>query len=420
MVERVTQNVSALLDQADHAARTGQAAQATALYQRVLGQAPENPRALNALGSRALSAGDAQTARELLRRAVRSDPRAAPIWLNLSAAERLCGSAQGELEALDGALSADPYFVIALLHKAQWFERHGREADAAGAYRSLLQAAPPIATLPEAMRKALEHGQALIDRRDRAVETAIRDELGSAVEASPRFQQALEVIGGRRKVYWPRPVGLHYPYLPPDEFFDPARFPWFDDIEAAAPTIREELLALVGGGDYGSPYVSIAPGTPQNQWQGLNNSLDWSAIFLWKNGVAQTDVLARCPSTAALLASIPMFDVPDRGPTAMFSTLRPHAHIPPHHGVTNIRTVVHLPLIVPSGCEFRVGSQIRMWEEGVAWAFDDTIEHEAWNRSQETRVILIIDAWNPYLDNQERELLRRADPILSSAAGTQT
>jgi len=65
-----------------------------------------------------------------------------------------------------------------------------------------------------------------------------------------------------------------------------------------------------------------------------------------------------------------------------------------------------LPLIVPGNCQFRVGGEIREWREGEAFAFDDTIEHEAWNDSDRPRVVLIFDVWNPYLTKSERELLR--------------
>jgi aspartyl/asparaginyl beta-hydroxylase (cupin superfamily) len=73
--------------------------------------------------------------------------------------------------------------------------------------------------------------------------------------------------------------------------------------------------------------------------------------------------------------------------------------------VTNTRAIIHLPLVVPSGCRFRVGGETREWREGEAFAFDDTIEHEAWNNSDEPRVVLILDVWNPHLTLVEQELL---------------
>jgi aspartyl/asparaginyl beta-hydroxylase (cupin superfamily) len=74
--------------------------------------------------------------------------------------------------------------------------------------------------------------------------------------------------------------------------------------------------------------------------------------------------------------------------------------------VTNTRAIVHLPLIVPEGCGFRVGGETRAWREGEAFAFDDTIEHEAWNGSDATRIILLFDVWRPELDTAERAALR--------------
>ena len=91
--------------------------------------------------------------------------------------------------------------------------------------------------------------------------------------------------------------------------------------------------------------------------------------------------------------------------TALFSALAPRTRIPPHHGSTNTRLLVHLPLVLPGPAGFRVGNETRAWRMGEAWVFDDTIEHEAWNDADETRVILIFDVWNPLLTDAERELV---------------
>jgi aspartyl/asparaginyl beta-hydroxylase (cupin superfamily) len=107
----------------------------------------------------------------------------------------------------------------------------------------------------------------------------------------------------------------------------------------------------------------------------------------------------------AALSKVPMLEIPRFGPTVLFSVLAPHTTIPAHSSVTNARLVVHLPLIVPDGCRFRVGNETRPWREGKAWVFDDTIDHEAWNDSDDYRVILMIDIWNPFLSTAERELI---------------
>jgi aspartyl/asparaginyl beta-hydroxylase (cupin superfamily) len=37
--------------------------------------------------------------------------------------------------------------------------------------------------------------------------------------------------------------------------------------------------------------------------------------------------------------------------------------------------------------------------------FDDTLEHEAWNRSDEDRIVLIFEVWKPELTAAEKELV---------------
>ena len=99
---------------------------------------------------------------------------------------------------------------------------------------------------------------------------------------------------------------------------------------------------------------------------------------------------------------IPLAIVTNRSPSVLFSLLRPGARIPPHTGLVNTRLICHLPLIVPPECGFRVGNDTRTPVEGKAWVFDDTIEHEAWNRSGQTRVILLFETWRPELSVEER------------------
>jgi aspartyl/asparaginyl beta-hydroxylase (cupin superfamily) len=154
------------------------------------------------------------------------------------------------------------------------------------------------------------------------------------------------------------------------------------------------------------PYIAYPGGLPLNQWKELNHSLRCGAYFLWNQSKSVDEHLSRCPGTAAALGALPQVDIPGRGPTAYFSILEPHTHIPPHCGVTNTRLTVHLPLVLPGNCRFRVGGETREWRMGEAWVFDDTIEHEAWNDADMPRAILILDIWNPQLTALERDLVR--------------
>src|SRR3569833_2677186 len=90
-------------------------------------------------------------------------------------------------------------------------------------------------------------------------------------------------------------------------------------------------------------------------------------------------------------------------PNAMFSLLAPRTRFPPHTCFAITRLVCHLPLIVPPNCGFRVGATTRGWRAGEAFVFDDTIEHEAWNDSDELRVVFICDLWPPALSQGDRQ-----------------
>lgn len=411
-------SVELLFRDADQAAAQGKTAEAIRLYEEILREAPENARALNALGNRLLSQGKAAEARKMFERSVKADPGAPPLWLNLAGAARATNDPQAELHALDQALKLDPYFVIALLQKAQCLERLGNGEGAARTYGALLACVPANAQLTPAMRSALDHGEQVVRESKEAKAAKVAAAVAGEPSASRRFDHCIDLYAGRARLYRSEPTGLYFPFLPEVPYFDRAFFPWFDELEAATGIIRDELIAVMREDSGFRPYVAIAPGLPVNQWSELNNSLDWSAFFLWENGEKVEANARRCPRTSELMERLPLLDIPGRAPTVMFSLLKPGAVIPPHTGVTNTRSVVHLALVVPGDCTFRVGHETREWQEGQAWAFDDTVEHEAWNRSGSMRAILIVDTWNPYLDEGEKALLRKAVSAMDSRIAT--
>jgi aspartyl/asparaginyl beta-hydroxylase (cupin superfamily) len=151
----------------------------------------------------------------------------------------------------------------------------------------------------------------------------------------------------------------------------------------------------------------------------LNNPA-WSAFYLWKDGEIVAEHAARCPKTMRALAGAPLTRVKGRSPAVLFSLLRPGTHIPPHNGFVNTRLICHLPLIVPERCRLRVGNETRSPVEGKAWLFDDTIEHEAWNDSAETRVILLFEIWRPELSAEERKLVSAMFEAIDQHSGQTT
>lgn len=374
---------------------------------------PTSPMALNSAGLQSLRQGDAGKAAELFEAALKLDPDAVPLWLNLATACRAQNNVAGEITALDAALDRDRLHFMAWLRKAQWHQREGEKSAALTAWRAAIQLAGDVGSMSPEVARQLDEGRAYVAdvgaRFAAAVDEAFDGQFPEAdAQSRRRIQAFVDVVTGRRKTYQNQCAGLFYPFLPVDEFFDDHHFPWFEEVNSRTDAIRAEFEAVYADpGESLRPYVQLEKGGPEAQWATLNNSLDWGALFLWEFGTPNAPVLERCPVTADLIRSIPSTFIPGRAPNVMFSILRPGAHIPPHTGVTNTRAVVHLPLIVPNHCAFRVGGETRAWEVGKAFAFDDTIEHEAWNNSDEMRAVLIFDVWNPHLSDDEQNAILR-------------
>jgi aspartate beta-hydroxylase len=413
--------VRALLDQSEraYAARDGATAMKLLLEARNI--SPEHPLVLNVAGIRALNEGHAGEARDLFRRALERESKTAALYINLAAALRQLQQPDEEAEALERALALEPRNLIALLNKAALIERRGNKRAAASVYANALQTLQPGQSLPEGLRPALAAAQQAVQVNTFELARHLAERL--AVKAGegvtqPRFEHALDALLGRRRIYHPQPTHLHFPKLPALEFYPRAMFPWLESLEAATADVRSEFERVFAEDqDRLEPYIAYPAGVPLDQWQDLNRSRRWSAFFLWRNGKPLAENLARCPRTAALLERLPGHDVPRHAPTAFFSILDAHTRIPAHTGETNTRAIVHLPLVLPGQCHFRVGSETREWRTGEAWVFDDTIEHEAWNDSDHPRAILIFDVWNPFIEEPERALIREAIPAIADYYG---
>jgi aspartyl/asparaginyl beta-hydroxylase (cupin superfamily) len=404
--------IDPILMQAAAARQRGSAAEEARLLEQALKLAPHDPKALNARGMRALADQDFGRARNCFAAAATADPGVPALWINLATACRAAGDVEGEEESLKRALGIDQLNFVAQLRMAELHERRGRKAEAAISWANIVQMSATMEDRSPKVLDAVNRGQAFLaahrERLGRSIDTELGAALAEPGAAGRRFRACMDHVLGRRAIYQNHCAGVHYPFLPADEFFDREHFSWFEELEARTDEIRREALALVASGAEAiRPYVRQEAGTPENKWSPLDNSLDWSACFLWEYGERNDEVCALCPETAAALAAIPQNHIPGKAPSAFFSILKPGAHIPPHTGVTNSRAIIHLPLIVPPGCGFRVGGETREWKEGEAFAFDDTIEHEAWNDSGEPRIVLIFDVWNPHLTATEQALLAK-------------
>ena len=407
------------------ASAAGRGNESDQLLARAAQMAPGHPAVLNELGLRMMQRGEAPKARELFERATQADPNHPSLWSNLAASLNALGQPQAEMDAIEKALALEPRHLSALLQKGTLIGARGDMRNAARIYRHALETIPPGAAVPAAVSGMVSRAREVVRLDDAALAAAIesrlagiRDEHGGG--RFKRVDRCIEILTGQSKRYQPDPTFMYFPQIPAVEFFERADFPWLDAVEAATEAIRAELTTVLVADRAGlEPYIAYPEkGLPLDQWKELNQSRRWSAYFLWNQSVPNSEHLARCPLTAAVLAKAPQCEVPGRGPTAFFSILEPNTQIPPHTGVTNTRLTVHLPLIVPPNCGFRVGGETREWVPGHAWVFDDTIEHEAWNRSDVPRAILIFDIWNPFLSAAERDLIRAATDVVVTYYGS--
>jgi len=170
-------------------------------------------------------------------------------------------------------------------------------------------------------------------------------------------------------------------------FFPLDRFPWVDQIERSADAIREEVERLLEDRDALPNFQDIS----KDQIE-ITDDDRWKTFFLYGYGFEAKLGVEMCPRTAALMREIPGMT------TAMISILSPRKHILDHRGPYKGVLRYHLGLIVPEdaeSCRIRVGNDIRHWEAGKSMVFDDTFNHEVWNDTDETRVVLFVDVMRP-------------------------
>jgi aspartyl/asparaginyl beta-hydroxylase (cupin superfamily) len=355
---------------------------------------------------KAVAAGDLRRAVSLLNEAAEGNPGNAELWMKVAALHRATGSPDAALDAVHRALAVSPLDFTMLLMRASLLQRLGHP-DSGQAWGHAI-AQKPDTELPPQLAAVVAEGErqhaAWIDARESRMKAAMRGvEQGADDEERRRIARFRNNVLGRTKPYYSTPTHFFFPELAQREFHPRQLFPWLSDLEAATETLASELQAVMAAERAELvPYIQYEEHLPLAQWKPLNRNPDWTAIHLWRNGELVDANARHCPRTLDLLAKFPQPTIGGSGPNAMFSLLAPNTAIPPHVGVNNARLVCHLPLVVPGGCWFRVGAETRYWKRGEGFVFDDTIEHEALNPSDELRVVFIFDVWHPDLTEAER------------------
>lgn len=370
---------------------------------------PIDRNAAFAAGRAALDAGDAEAARGQFESIVHAGQADAHVFVGLALACQRLGDATGLDDAVGRALALDPRNLHALLIRGDRSAATGDLRGSAAFYGAAINVASQEKNLPPALASAVQRAAESRERINEHVARQLAAQLAAAgydpARSSRRFSHSLDLMHGRRRIHYQQPRAYYFPELPQVQFYPRETCPWLAGLEAATDDICAELAGVLERGRGFAPYLQSHPGVPETGDRRLLDNLDWSAFFLYRNGAIVEENAAQCPKTMAAIERLPLPRVRGRDPMALFSVLKPGVRIPPHCGYLNTRLICHLPLIVPPGCHFRVGNEQRQWRKGEAWVFDDSIEHEAWNSSHETRVILLVDVWRPELSGEERELV---------------
>lgn len=374
--------------------------------------APPPERQQQLLGSAiaALREGRARESRQAAAQAVALGADNASIWGVLAMACRDLGDLPGAQSAAERSIAHEPRNPRAFVVKGDVYHASGNARAAAAFYSDALKFASPQ-NAPVEMREELQRAQTRVaafqrdfeDYLDKTMETFV----ATCDADTRRMREALDILCGRRQVYHQQPRHFLFPGLTARGFYEASAFSWVRALEASAGDIRAELGALLERNTPFSPYLTASADRPAYDNHGMADNSDWGAFYLWRDGQALADNQALCPKTTAAIKRVPLVFSGQRCPSVLFSRLKAGARIPAHTGMINTRLIAHLALIVPEGCGFRVGNDSRPWVQGKVWLFDDTIEHEAWNRSDAERIILIFEVWKPELSEAERAFVSR-------------
>ena len=338
------------------------------------------------------------------------------LW-NLGSSCLALGKFDEARQALGRAAELAPKAFMVRLHYAHALERLGREraaltqyfgaitqAQAQGRWLSDATTAPPLRQLVKHAMAVTYHGRKQVFE---ALLAPLRERYGD--EALSRVADCLRIYLGELPASYPdprqRPKFLYFPGLPTTAYFARELFPWYEAFEAKFADIRGELAAVMAAKEGIEPFLQFQSPEDVKGYLGGGERPVWDAYFFYRHGERYDEHHRHCSRTSAALEAVPLCRIREHAPEVCFSVLTPGTHILPHRGVTNTRLVTHLPLIVPDNCAIKVGGEERVWREGECFTFDDTFEHEAWNRSGSTRVVMLLDVWNPHLTLVEQEAL---------------
>ncbi len=393
----------------------GDVARALELSAALLESDATNPDSVRLRAAALMADGKSESAVRLLEDAAVAGNAPYGIRSALAMCQMAAGDRRAAAETFRGVLADRPQDFVARLAYAECLDLLGEGDLALPEYFRAVNVAQAQgrwlsdATTGPAMRGRVKRAMDVIDLGRQALfERVLQPHVDAfGRDGMARVAEAMRIYVGTQATPQgdprQRPKFFWMPSLPPTPFFQRSDFDWYEALEASTPAIGEELHAAFRTGRELAPFLQIDDKNAEEDYLGGDpQSRSWDAIFFYRHGERHAQAHVDCPQTSMALQGVPLTQIADHAPEVLFSVLAAQTHIKPHYGVTNTRVVTHLPLVIPQGdCALVVGGLTHAWQAGRCITFDDTFLHEAWNRTDQRRVVLILDTWNPFLTEEE-------------------
>lgn len=402
----MAQSIQALWQQAQAQQAQGALDAAEETHRKIVSMKPDALPSWQFLSARAAKRGDYRAASHAIRQYLKVDDVSPEGWRSLGLMEAKAGHWDGAYVAFQETLKLQPGGRANLLYLGGAAQKLGKDTLAADCFSLVLQGMPAeevgafdAATEP-VLQDILSNATAFLQGYVAGLVAGEEGLEGNLKGARWRFHEVDEPAWNHPQQ---KPERFFLPALKPKAWFDDTDLEWAKDIEAAHQTILDEVTHALSEDD-ATPYIADHM-VEAHQWQTLAGNRDWSAVHLYNGGIPNDRLIAQFPRTMEVLEKLPLCRTGDRPVEVFFSLLKEGTHIVPHHGTSNARLTVHLPIIVPGGgtCTLRAGDETKVLEAGKLIAFDDSFDHEARNDGNGLRVNLIFETWNPALSKAEQK-----------------
>jgi len=345
---------------------------------------------------------------QLLREYIANNAQDTEQGYRLAVIEEQIGLTENATNGYLACINKDKNFMKAYLYGGYLFQQLGKMEQALALYSfgndldarlSLLHKSENLSY--ETRLRSYTANMALREHFTKLHSLSVKNGEGSAKIANAIWPQTHKNVVNYLTTHQ-QPHLFYIPSLTAKPIHDSNSFDWCPLLEEGFNNLSDELsglLALIN--DKGAPYLDDS--YQDKGFESLAGSKNWTALNLYKDGVANSNLLSLIPKTLQILQKLPLYKIDNNPFEVFFSLLKAGQHITPHFGQSNHSLTVHLPIIVPKGGYLTVAGEKISWQKGRVIIFDDSFVHEAINPSEEDRVVLIFSIWHPDLSVAEQQ-----------------